>query len=543
MAVTVNVDAELVQRARSGDSLAFTELYERHRGAALRLARTYAHGDAEDLVHGAFERVMNAIRGGGGPDTAFRPYLYVTLRHLAMANAAHADEEHLDDVPEGVLAVSGLPAMDDSERALVDKAFSELPERWQAVLWQVAVEGRQPREVARATGLPANTVAVLAHRARERLRQTYLQAHVRASAADACAPHRSRLGAFVRGGLGRRQRAATAEHVASCSACTDLMAELGDVNRMLARSVLPVFVLGAHEGLVLGPGAAALSAGASGAAGTLGNGSLSAGTAGAAAGGAGATVASGAAAGIGTGALAAAAAVVAAVLGFAALVPLEPGAGGEDAPTVEAGAPITELDADATAATDAATSTGLPSTAANVTQTAPPPPPGTAADQPPASDAPATTGAPALDVEADITLDVPQVVDVEVEADIEVGGGSGASVSGAWRVGSVGRGTLVLDVVNPGSAALANAEVLVELSPGAHATSLGTRCRAPGAGPLDLVLGLLGSLTCGLGEVAGGSGSSLELGLGVLGPGQVANVSLVSGGVVVATAVVPLTPA
>jgi hypothetical protein len=124
-----------------------------------------------------------------------------------------------------------------------------------------------------------------------------------------------------------------------------------------------------------------------------------------------------------------------------------------------------------------------------------------------------------------------------------VGGGTGASVTGAWRVGPLGRGTLALDVINPSAASLADAEVLVELSPGAHATSLQSGCQAPGAGPLDLVLGLLGSLTCGLGQVAGGSGSSLELGLGVLGPGQVANVSLVSGGAVVATAVVPLGPA
>ena len=86
MAVTTPSDTDLVRLARAGDETALTELYLRHRAAALRLARSYGpRSDADDLVSGAFERVMAAIRRGGGPEPAFRPYLYVTSRRLAMA--------------------------------------------------------------------------------------------------------------------------------------------------------------------------------------------------------------------------------------------------------------------------------------------------------------------------------------------------------------------------------------------------------------------------------------------------------------------------
>ncbi|HEY2997128.1 MAG TPA: sigma-70 family RNA polymerase sigma factor, partial [Acidimicrobiales bacterium] len=205
MAVTTPPDGDLLRAAREGDAAAVAELYRRHREAALRLARSYRRGgDAEDLVNGAFERVLAALRRGSGPVEAFRAYLFVTLRRLAADRRAVPGQEPLDAVPEAVLAVAGLPAVDGAERALVTAAFASLPDRWQAVLWQVAVEGRQPREVARSMGLPANTVSVLAHRARDRLRRAYLQAHVGPAAGGACEPHRARLGGYVRGGLGRR---------------------------------------------------------------------------------------------------------------------------------------------------------------------------------------------------------------------------------------------------------------------------------------------------------------------------------------------------
>src|ERR687892_1466284 len=237
-------DDHLLWAARAGDRGAFDELYERHRGAALRLARSYRrHGDPEDLVSSAFEKVLAALLRGNGPTDSFRAYLFAPLRRRGGGGGPPPAPEPLDIVPETVVAVTGLPGLDDAERAMITQAFEALPDRWQAVLWLTAVEGRHPREVARSAGIPANTVSVLAHRARERLRENYLQAHLRASPGAACEPHRSRLGGYVRGGLGRRHRLATVEHLETGPSCRDLVIELTDVNRQLVRSVLPLFVL------------------------------------------------------------------------------------------------------------------------------------------------------------------------------------------------------------------------------------------------------------------------------------------------------------
>ncbi len=72
MAVTTPSDTELLHQARRVPRRIHRPL--RPPPAALRLAHSYGAGaDAEDLVNDAFERVMGAVRRGGGPEGAFRP--------------------------------------------------------------------------------------------------------------------------------------------------------------------------------------------------------------------------------------------------------------------------------------------------------------------------------------------------------------------------------------------------------------------------------------------------------------------------------------
>ena len=259
-------DADLLELVRQGDETAFTELYSRHREVASRMAATYCRsGEADDLVDLAFEKVLGALRRGRGPTEAFRAYLFVTLRRLAAEQAARPQEWPFGDVPEPLAAVSSLSNIDPVERQMVTSAFESLPGRWQAILWHTAVEGRNPRELSSLLGMSANAVAALAYRAREKLRQAYLQAHLQAAAHPECEPHRSNLGSYVRDGLSTRERRATIEHLEHCRSCRRLVAELLDVNRLLARSVLPLF-----GPVSAGPLTAVLAAGAGAGAGTGG---------------------------------------------------------------------------------------------------------------------------------------------------------------------------------------------------------------------------------------------------------------------------------
>jgi RNA polymerase sigma factor (sigma-70 family) len=172
-------DAELLGAVRAGDPAAFGELYRRHEGAARRLAGSLApaRADAEDLVAETFAKVLAALLAGRGPDLSARGYLFTTLRHVWYDRSRRdARVELTDDLTRyetGTAPPDTTGA--DLERDRAAEAFATLPERWRTVLWHTAVEGGTPAQVAPLLGLTPGGVAALAFRARERLRQRYLE--------------------------------------------------------------------------------------------------------------------------------------------------------------------------------------------------------------------------------------------------------------------------------------------------------------------------------------------------------------------------------
>ncbi|HEV7655699.1 MAG TPA: sigma-70 family RNA polymerase sigma factor [Mycobacteriales bacterium] len=281
-------DGDLISAVRSGDSDAYGVLYRRHAGSALGLARqlTGSRAEADDLVAESFAKVLDVLRAGGGPDAAFRAYLLTTLRHTLYDRARRDRKLELSDdmtrhdrgVPFQDTAVAGL------ESSLAARAFNRLPERWQTVLWHTEVEQESPAQVAPLLGLTPNGVAALAYRAREGLRQAYLQEHLADGVDGAHRATVTRLGAWARGGLSDRQRTKVDAHLAVCEQCSALADELVDVNGGL-RSVIAPLVLGTGAAAYLahvtggGAGVAAAAAGTAAAAG----GAAAGGTAGTAA--------------------------------------------------------------------------------------------------------------------------------------------------------------------------------------------------------------------------------------------------------------------
>lgn len=271
-------DAELIESVRGGTIDAYGQLYERHVSAAYNLARQLARSQAEadDLVSEAFAKVLDTLRAGRGPDSAFRAYLLTALRHTAYDKTRRDKKvdltEDMTDVAPAVAfsdtAVAGL------ERSLAARAFAALPERWQMVLWHTEIEGQSPAEVAPLLGLTANGVSALAYRAREGLKQQYLQMHLAETSAERCKATVDRLGAWTRAGLSKREATQVEAHLDECGRCRLLAAELADVNGALRIFVAPL-VLGAGAATylvaagtttaVVGAGAAAGGAGAVGA--------------------------------------------------------------------------------------------------------------------------------------------------------------------------------------------------------------------------------------------------------------------------------------
>jgi RNA polymerase sigma factor (sigma-70 family) len=264
-------DAELIAAVRTGDTGAYALLYRRHAEAARRMTRALVRdpADVEDLVAEAFAKLLGTLEEGGGPESAFRPYLLTTIRRLFYDRTRQARRESVTGDPEA--HDPGVPFVDTAvqsmEYAFVARAFARLPEHWQTVLWHTEVEGENPADVAPMMGLTPNGVAAMAYRARERLRQHYLQEHIAADPADECRWAIERLGAHVRGGLSRRDNRRVDDHLAECGRCHLLFVELAEVNAGL-REVLAGALLGGSAGAYLGGGAGTGSA-ASGVVGRL----------------------------------------------------------------------------------------------------------------------------------------------------------------------------------------------------------------------------------------------------------------------------------
>ncbi len=246
-AFTETADADLVLRTRSGDREAFGELWRRHYRSGLVVATSVSPSlDADDLVQEAYARIYQSILKGGGPTGSFRAYLFTSIRNTAASWGRSRREVTIDELEAVEDPESGEQATQDAlDRGITAQAFKSLPTRWQEVLWYTEIEQLRPTEVAPLLGMKAAAVSQLAFRAREGLREAWIQAHLR-SVADGsdCQWTIERLGAYARSNLGRRDHAKVEAHLADCARCAIVAAEARDVSNRLALVLLPL-VLGA----------------------------------------------------------------------------------------------------------------------------------------------------------------------------------------------------------------------------------------------------------------------------------------------------------
>jgi RNA polymerase sigma factor (sigma-70 family) len=244
-------DAELLRAVATGDESAYALLWTRHAGAARRLAAQLTRpSNVDDLVSEAFLRVLRAVKGGGGPDTAFRPYLFNTMRRFTIdaARSYHQRVTLTDD--DGDLDVlhaesAGDVYSADAEQQAAWLAWQSLPEESRTLLWHLIVEEETPAQIAPLLGVSANGVSSRAVRARERLRQAFLAQHVAHTDDEECRRTRTALGGYVRDALSARDRAAVELHLADCRHCAAALTELRDVNMTLRMVIAPLVLGGA----------------------------------------------------------------------------------------------------------------------------------------------------------------------------------------------------------------------------------------------------------------------------------------------------------
>lgn len=239
-------DAVLIEAVRGGDIAAYGRLYDRHLVAARRVAAAIASGEAErdDLVAEGFTRVLRILRAGEGPDEDFRAYLLTTIRNTMISwrrrDASVSLVAEVPDVEPG--EGSDEPVDSRLHGTVAADAFASLPERWRAVLWRTEIEGHSPAKIAEDFGMTPNSVAALAYRAREGLRQAYLDQHVPEARRRNCKIVSGQLARWVRDGVGDHKAHRITTHLDRCADCRKLATGLRELNEELPAAVAPLIL-------------------------------------------------------------------------------------------------------------------------------------------------------------------------------------------------------------------------------------------------------------------------------------------------------------
>ena len=172
-------DAELVERVRAGQTAAFSELVERHRGAVYRaaLAALRNPADAEDVAQEALVLAFRKI-GQFRADASIRTWMVRIAWRLALSrrrSPLHRLKQMMSADGPDIDTASGQPSAErcvlDGERlAIVRAHIRKLPPKLRDALLLTAAGDLTQDEIAAALKIPAATFRWRVMEARKRVK-------------------------------------------------------------------------------------------------------------------------------------------------------------------------------------------------------------------------------------------------------------------------------------------------------------------------------------------------------------------------------------
>lgn len=180
----IPADESLVQRARLGDRVAFTELYRRHVGVVYNLVKRLAgrEHDSDELVQEIFYQAYRNLSRFEGRST-FLTWLYRIATNIAYMHLKRSarqqrfvvtrrDEEH--DPLETVPSKAPDPLTEAERRSFYEvlgDAVEQLPFSQRVVVVLGPIQGHSYREMAEILAIPLDAIKGRLHRARVHLRR------------------------------------------------------------------------------------------------------------------------------------------------------------------------------------------------------------------------------------------------------------------------------------------------------------------------------------------------------------------------------------
>jgi RNA polymerase sigma-70 factor (ECF subfamily) len=181
----VEFDAPYLERLQRGDTH-IEDHFVSYFGELIRLklrARLSSKEAIEDVTQETFARVLALVRAKDGVRQPERLGAlvnsvcnHVLLEHYRSHRRMDSslDEETVQSFADERLSVSGLVAVDETERA-VRRILGELSERDRRLLQSVLLEERDKDEVCTELGLSREYLRVLVHRAKVSFKSWYLK--------------------------------------------------------------------------------------------------------------------------------------------------------------------------------------------------------------------------------------------------------------------------------------------------------------------------------------------------------------------------------
>lgn len=177
--------ARTVERAVRGDEVACRELYRQFRPAVLRLARSFAwldEDEVEDVVQESFARAFRHLRSLKRP-AAFEPWLLTIVRNRALTYAerrsmARRALKEMQLEPLEVAVPIRPPSVQlEADVALVRRFIDELPEGPEKETVRLFyLEGElSARELAERLGVGKSAITMRLERFRARVKKELLR--------------------------------------------------------------------------------------------------------------------------------------------------------------------------------------------------------------------------------------------------------------------------------------------------------------------------------------------------------------------------------
>lgn len=169
---------DLVDAARHGDQVAFSELVRRTHADTFTLARRLVsdEDDAREVVQEAYLRAFRSIRRFRG-DAQFTTWLYRITANCASTHLGRRRRTRHEPLEDDVALPDGHPDRDPALaadgsllRARVEAAIDELPPRLRAVVVLRDLYDLNHAEIADELNISESAAKVRLHRARRRLR-------------------------------------------------------------------------------------------------------------------------------------------------------------------------------------------------------------------------------------------------------------------------------------------------------------------------------------------------------------------------------------